>query len=847
MIISTKIVKALGAFADKDPLRSTLHGILFDPADKSFNVVATDGKVLLRTNGLSTYDDYEYPGYEGDTWMPSEPIHIGPEIFDVAKAVKTTKTGTQAANEILITGFNAAGKLNVVYNISMTASVSLVDAKYPDVNAILPKEDINYKHYFGRIYNVDDILRVAKACKDMGDKFVKFKFLADNMITVVSNHLHNFNLDYEILLTNANSVEESDEGKIKKNLILEYKHGESESVAHSDWLRDNTGDIYTANSARNHVTDTLYPAVCKEFYNSKPCYFAYRLVTEVNSVFNGDKIIFSGVNDTLVQPLYHTEEPLTPEEENALNELTDGPGSSDSAVVQQNACMQADDPKYLKANCSRCGLEFQNDKDNVLIQMNKITGEYVCINCASAELGNTKAAEKFTDDKDADDIMFDATYKVWKQIKEKYNEYITLIIHPNANKYITFSRDAVQSKNYISLSSEYHPIETDDGKTVCLIIDNIEDAIKKLIDQGFKVCRADNIDHIVTAEPDPYPNHNKRWTKEDEEKLEFLYKAGKSIEDLSEIFGRKPDGIEKRLEKLGLIDEWNKEAFEKLEFLFKAGKTIGDLSEIFSRSKDDSCGFGRPVPTNEIADKLAEIKLITEKDVCPACYKDLVMKGRYTCKSCTEAIDKAAEKSLREATSDIKKYNLIMEGFLLSSKFNSKSRPVHKCKLVDIMPEDNAKELWLNKAKPYGLDTDEEIRIYREDDPDNIFYINKKSCFVPEEDVSASAQWTAEDDEYLLSYYKDGCPVEELAEAVSKPVEFINERLTALGAFKKEEPKIPAGFIPLKHPIYCRVGKKIIDKGNTIRLIKAVQVGKGIIDENNNLIPFDNITHVTEK
>jgi len=53
---------------------------------------------------------------------------------------------------------------------------------------------------------------------------------------------------------------------------------------------------------------------------------------------------------------------------------------------------------------------------------------------------------------------------------------------------------------------------------------------------------------------DPFPNHGKKWTREDEEKLEFLYKAGKTIEDLSEIFGRKSDGIEKRLEKLGLIE-----------------------------------------------------------------------------------------------------------------------------------------------------------------------------------------------------------------------------------------------------------------------------------------------------
>ncbi|MBN2857244.1 MAG: DUF3276 family protein [Candidatus Delongbacteria bacterium] len=52
-----------------------------------------------------------------------------------------------------------------------------------------------------------------------------------------------------------------------------------------------------------------------------------------------------------------------------------------------------------------------------------------------------------------------------------------------------------------------------------------------------------------------FPNSGKRWTTEDEEKLEFLFKAGKTVEDLTEIFGRKQKGIESRLQKLGLIEQ----------------------------------------------------------------------------------------------------------------------------------------------------------------------------------------------------------------------------------------------------------------------------------------------------
>lgn len=48
------------------------------------------------------------------------------------------------------------------------------------------------------------------------------------------------------------------------------------------------------------------------------------------------------------------------------------------------------------------------------------------------------------------------------------------------------------------------------------------------------------------------PNEGKRWCREDDEKLEFLYKAGKTVGDLVEIFGRKQSSIVKRLKKLDL-------------------------------------------------------------------------------------------------------------------------------------------------------------------------------------------------------------------------------------------------------------------------------------------------------
>lgn len=58
---------------------------------------------------------------------------------------------------------------------------------------------------------------------------------------------------------------------------------------------------------------------------------------------------------------------------------------------------------------------------------------------------------------------------------------------------------------------------------------------------------------VEAQEEKPFPNSGKRWDREDEEKLEFLFKAGKTIQDLTEIFGRREKGIKDRLRKLDLI------------------------------------------------------------------------------------------------------------------------------------------------------------------------------------------------------------------------------------------------------------------------------------------------------
>ncbi len=55
-----------------------------------------------------------------------------------------------------------------------------------------------------------------------------------------------------------------------------------------------------------------------------------------------------------------------------------------------------------------------------------------------------------------------------------------------------------------------------------------------------------------------YPNAYEKWTSEDDEKLELLYCEGKTIKELSELFGRNNGAIRSRINKLELKEKYDK-------------------------------------------------------------------------------------------------------------------------------------------------------------------------------------------------------------------------------------------------------------------------------------------------
>lgn len=86
-------------------------------------------------------------------------------------------------------------------------------------------------------------------------------------------------------------------------------------------------------------------------------------------------------------------------------------------------------------------------------------------------------------------------------------------------------------------------------------------------------------------------NDNCKWTKEEEDKLKAEFEKGYSVERLAKIHHRKFSGIISRLVLLGLLNEegtvkkrWTKEEEEKLEKEFLSGKKLAQIAEAHNRT-----------------------------------------------------------------------------------------------------------------------------------------------------------------------------------------------------------------------------------------------------------------------
>ncbi len=86
-------------------------------------------------------------------------------------------------------------------------------------------------------------------------------------------------------------------------------------------------------------------------------------------------------------------------------------------------------------------------------------------------------------------------------------------------------------------------------------------------------------------------NDNCKWTAEEEAKLKEEFEKGYSVERLAKLHHRKFSGIISRLVALGLLSDegtvkkrWTKEEEEKLEKEFLAGKKLAEMAKAHNRT-----------------------------------------------------------------------------------------------------------------------------------------------------------------------------------------------------------------------------------------------------------------------
>lgn len=81
----------------------------------------------------------------------------------------------------------------------------------------------------------------------------------------------------------------------------------------------------------------------------------------------------------------------------------------------------------------------------------------------------------------------------------------------------------------------------------------LDSICSRLEDVVAELQQAEKPPHPYGKVREKHPNAGKAWRGDDDEELRRLFTSGNAIDDLALLFGRTPNGIRVRLERLGLI------------------------------------------------------------------------------------------------------------------------------------------------------------------------------------------------------------------------------------------------------------------------------------------------------
>ena len=366
----------------------------------------------------------------------------------------------------------------------------------------------------------------------------------------------------------------------------------------------------------------------------------------------------------------HTdEEDLTDEEINAMNELTDGPGSSDSEIVQIEACSNAD--------LSNTYSEDEGIADEILLGNRDIPiFNRVVYNIIASKLG-----ERDNDDR--------ALYYESPGNIERICEYLRIKQLPTAM--LVF---------YMGTQFKKEDIE--------YVFVNSKD------------------------EPETFSIINDVWSENKTERLEYIFKAGKSIEDLAKIFEVTEDQLINKLIEMALVDTYT--LYYKVgqnASLVKYRETFMSVEDAIDFADSSKFKFYKVLRNDEveIINKLGSVWKSGQKESESKPYDDKGISGIINSTGSLSSEEIFELNKLKE----MKKEILVMEGILLSSEFYSKDTVVSKITFIGFFPSGNKTSVngIIELAKAYGLNANKQLKIYRDKDKDiveelrEIFYINQ--------------------------------------------------------------------------------------------------------------------------
>ncbi|SHF02357.1 Protein of unknown function [Psychroflexus salarius] len=109
---------------------------------------------------------------------------------------------------------------------------------------------------------------------------------------------------------------------------------------------------------------------------------------------------------------------------------------------------------------------------------------------------------------------------------------------------------------YLKISESKRTGETEFERHQIIVFDEGIDKLAEKIKEVANKIRTDEKSYSVDEKRKTHQNAYQPWTDEDDNRLELLYCEGKSITELTELFGRNNGAIRSRIKKLELKEKY---------------------------------------------------------------------------------------------------------------------------------------------------------------------------------------------------------------------------------------------------------------------------------------------------